>query len=80
MAAGRENQMDKRICDVCGKNEANTSYKVKKSIFGRHYTGGSGARGIVCDWGLYEKIDICGECAERLLGVSNIIKSPGHKQ
>lgn len=72
--------MDKRICDVCDKNEANTSYKVKKSTLGRHHTGGSGARGIVYDWGLYEKIDICDECAEKLLGVSNRIKSPGHKR
>lgn len=72
--------MDKRICDVCDKNEADTSYKVKKSTLGRHCTGGSGARGIVCGWGLYEKIDICHECAEILLGVSNRIKPPGHKR
>jgi hypothetical protein len=72
--------LDKRICDVCNKNEANASYKVKKSTLGRCCTGGYGARGIAFGWGIYEKIDICDECGEKLLGVSSRIKPPGHKR
>ncbi len=69
--------MNKRVCDVRGKNEATSSYKVKRSIFGRYRTGGSSsARGFACCWGSYEKIDICEECSETILGFTTRIKPP----
>lgn len=71
--------MNKRICDVCENNDASTSYKIKKSTLGRHYTGGSGARGIVYCWGLYEKIDVCEDCAEKILGITTRTIPPAHK-
>lgn len=72
--------MNKRVCDVCGENEATSSYKVKRSIFCRHSVGsGPSARGIACCWGPYEKIDICEECSETILGFTARIKPPAHK-
>lgn len=57
------------ICDVCKEREANRSFKVKlskKLAYKKVYGGG-----ITYDpwWKRYHKIDICQECAEKLLGV-----------
>ncbi|GLB26532.1 hypothetical protein LXJ15735_27730 [Lacrimispora xylanolytica] len=57
--------MEKRICDICKEKEASRSYKVKQSIKGYM----AGARWEGGYWQPYKKIDICGECAETLMGL-----------
>lgn len=61
--------MDKRICDMCNTKEASKSYKINCSSKKRMRTAGDGARGIIFDWSPYEKVDICEECADKLLGI-----------
>lgn len=54
----------KRICDICNKNEASRSFRIQISNvnkFGK--------------WGPYKEIDICGECAEKILGMRYIDSS-----
>jgi len=67
--------MNKRVCDVCGKNEATSSYKVMRSVF---QTCRSGNRKPPA-WSTYEKIDICEKCSETILGFTTRIKPPAHK-
>lgn len=52
----------KTICDICKLNEADDSYKFKRS---EKY----------CSfwWGRYEVIDICEECANKLFDISSKI-------
>ena len=61
--------VEKRICDICNKNEASRSFKVKQSLKG-YYEKTSHSLRWVRKWSAYEKIDICGECGEKLLGLT----------
>lgn len=57
-----------RLCDICGEREASRSFKCKRSNKGRYVAHGSGITWMPI-WNPYEKIDICGECGERLLNL-----------
>ncbi len=60
--------MNKKICDICQENEADVSYKVKKSKRGIFIHSQNGARSKNNSiWSIYEKIDICKQCAEKLI-------------
>lgn len=63
---------DKRICDVCNKREASRSFKVKMSQKG---VWTSDRKRFLPKWSEYEQIDICGKCAERILGMRYIDSS-----
>lgn len=52
--------MNKCICDVCRKNEANHKFKVKRHMLVDYITG---------KWG-YRKIDICDSCHNKLMRIS----------
>lgn len=74
----------KRICDICKEREASRSFKCKLSLKGLYEKTTYGIKWNSNIWSLYEKIDICGECAEKLLGLEYRDKygygrSPGHK-
>ena len=59
----------KIICDICKTNEASRSFRVQKRVKGRyegdhlHFFWNPSA------WTGWEEIDICGECAAKLLGL-----------
>ena len=59
----------KRMCDVCNKKEASRSFKCKLSLKGQYEKTGYGFRWNSSIWSPYEKIDICGDCAEKILGL-----------
>lgn len=61
---------EQRICDVCKNKLASRSFKVKLSLKGQYERTGYGGRWNSLIWSPYERIDICGECAEKLLGLS----------
>lgn len=61
--------IEKRICDICEINESSRSYKVKQSLKGCYEKTGYGGRWNSLLWTPYKRIDICGECAEKLLGL-----------
>lgn len=61
--------MEKRICDLCKINESSRSYKVKQSLKGHYERTGYGIGWNSLSWTPYRRIDICGECAEELLGL-----------
>ena len=51
--------MNKCICDICNKNEANHKFKVKKYMMTDYILGKSG----------YRKIDICDSCYHKLMRI-----------
>lgn len=51
--------MNKCVCDICRKNEANHKFKVKRHMLTDYITG---------KWG-YRKIDICDPCLQKLLRI-----------
>jgi hypothetical protein len=58
--------MKKRVCDICKLNDADRSFKVKKSdrgIWVKTHNGGFRDNNY---WSRYKKIDICKTCAGRL--------------
>lgn len=61
--------MKETICDICKKNKANESYKIKRSTNPYFVKHGNGPRGWLNGFGPYEKIDICDECMEKLFEV-----------
>ncbi len=61
--------MEKRICDICRINESSRSYKVKHSRRGCCERTKNGVMWNSLLWTPYERIDICEECAEKLLGI-----------
>lgn len=62
-----------RICDVCNKNKAVRSFKIKASKKGQYIRG----QNLIswCDfiWTPYEKIDICSECGYKILGLTKLM-------
>lgn len=46
------------LCDICNKKEADKRFKVKKSD-------------RCCGWNPYEKIAVCEDCGEKLLGIKS---------
>lgn len=72
--------MLKRLCDVCGIKDASKSFKVKEA----HKNLSPLYKGM---WASYKKIDICYECAEKLLNIESeqtkwyksIERATGHK-
>lgn len=53
---------NKVMCDICEKREASRQFKIKKREACRFL-------GIKRNWSDWKKIDICGECGEKLLGL-----------
>ena len=53
------------VCDICGQREASRRFKVKVSRKGM-YVNCIWEPGF---WRPYKKIDICGECGEKLLNL-----------
>lgn len=51
--------MNKCICDICNKNEANHKFKVKKYMMTDYILGKFG----------YRKIDICDSCYRKLMRI-----------
>ena len=77
---------EKRICDVCNRNEASREFQVRHSLKGCWERKGS-CSGFwnANKWTEWETIDICGECAETLLGLPyrdshGHGRAPGHKE
>ena len=69
--------MIREICGICKKNDANKRFKIERSVKGYgYYNNGK----LSYFWTPYEKIAICGGCAEKLFNVASNIKSPGHKE
>ena len=60
--------MNIKVCDLCKSKEPNKRFKVKMSRKGCYQSTGHGFRWVDI-WQPYEKIDICGECGERLLNL-----------
>lgn len=54
--------MDRRICDICKAKDASKSFKVKESHVYHGFDGG---------WSPYRKIDLCDNCAEKLLNIES---------
>lgn len=46
------------ICDFCGVNEADTSYKIKMKTKGKYRN----------TWSLWRHIDICDKCIKNIFG------------
>ena len=53
--------MNKRICDICEKNEANKNYKIKQQKCFADYS-----MGFVFPKYEWIEIDICNECFEKM--------------
>ena len=70
--------MNKIICDVCVKNEASREYKIKIREKG-HWSGYSRRAFYSSSWGDLEEIDICGECAEKLLNLKYLDSDGFHR-
>lgn len=51
--------MNKCVCDICRKNEANHKFKVKRHMLTDYITG---------KWG-YRNIDICDSCLNKLMRI-----------
>ena len=66
--------MNKIICDICGKNEASREYKIKIREKG-HWSPYSRRAFYSISWGDWKEIDICGECAEKLLNLKYLDKN-----
>lgn len=61
--------MNKRICDICEKNEANNNYKIKQEkCFGDYDMGFVFPR---YEW---VEIDICDECFEKMKTIKDYKK------
>lgn len=57
------------VCDVCKSNEPDKRFKVKMSRRGLMVRTGYGRKWDTNLWQPYEKISICEDCAEKLLGI-----------
>lgn len=62
--------MVKCVCDICNEREASRKFKVKVSRKGMYLHAGSGIRWDSSVWQPWQKIHICGECGEKLLGLT----------
>lgn len=62
--------MQKCICDLCKENDASRMFKVKK--LQKKFIGNvpTPNQRFGDTWGNWEDIDICSECAEKLLGLT----------
>lgn len=62
--------MNIELCDLCKQKEPNKKFKIKMSRKGcyRRIRGGITWANI---WQPYEKISICEDCAEKLLGIKS---------
>lgn len=58
------------VCDLCKNKEPNKRFKVKLSRKGGYIRTGYGIRWTDL-WQPYEKISICEDCAEKLLGIKS---------
>lgn len=57
------------VCDICQSKEPDTRFKVKMSCRGQLVRTGYGSKWDTNLWQPYERIGICEDCAEKLLGV-----------
>ena len=62
--------MNIEICDLCKNKEPNKRFKVKMSRKGCYQKMRYGCRWADI-WQPYEKISICEDCAEKLLGIKS---------
>ena len=62
--------MNIEICDLCNQKESNKRFKVKMSKKGCYQKTNYGFRWTDI-WQPYEKISICEDCAEKLLGIKS---------
>lgn len=62
--------MNIEVCDLCKNKEPNKRFKVKMSRKGCYQRTGYGIRWTDM-WQPYEKISICEDCAEKLLGIKS---------
>lgn len=53
---------NKVMCDICGKREASRQFKIRERKTRMNWGG-------LQRWSDWKKIDICGECGEKLLGL-----------
>lgn len=56
----------KNICDICGKKEADTQYKIKRSTRGMWLSGNGYSKWDETIWQPYKKISVCSKCGEIL--------------
>ena len=69
--------MIREICDICKENNADKRFKIKRSVKGYgYYNNGK----LSYFWTPYEKIAICGECADKLFDIAKSNTCPGHKK
>lgn len=59
----------KIICDICKQNEASRSFRVQKKVKGGYEGDHLHSFWNPLKWSEWEEINICGECAEKLLGM-----------
>ena len=60
--------MIREICDVCKKNNADTTYMFKRSVKSKWWDYSSF---MLATWTPDEEIMICSECAEKLFSIKN---------
>lgn len=65
----RSNMATKIICDICKTNEANRSFRIKQRTKGCYEHFDCCSFWNPSAWTGWEEIDICGKCAEKLLGL-----------
>ena len=59
------------VCDVCHSKRPDKRFKVKMSKRGQLVRTGYGSKWDTSLWQPYERIGICEDCAEKLLGVKS---------
>lgn len=70
----------KRICDICDRNEASRSFKIKTRSKGQYECDDYGISWNGNRWTAWENVDVCSECGEKLLENLRIIpKKEGEK-
>lgn len=61
--------MKKTVCDICKKNEADVKIRAKINVKKVRYTQGNGARSRYIGFGIWDRIDICQSCYQKMFGV-----------
>lgn len=64
--------MIKEVCDICKENQPDKRFKIKMSRRGVYLRTGYGSKFDAQLWQPYERISICNECAEKVLGIPHM--------
>ena len=59
------------VCDICETKRPDKRFKIKMSRRGQYIRTGYGGKWDSSLWQPYERIDICEDCAEKLLGIKS---------